>query len=138
MGIHEAYAKRLLRGVFGDRFDDAERAIRDDPVVGTSGIKIDGVIDSQVAVEIVSGTAKVVAADADRLLRHPLPFKLLVIVPVGQHNPETARQRAILNMSRQVDASRFRVVALQGTGHNPLQQQDLEHLRAELLNWPRI
>jgi len=131
---HEAYAKSVLRAVFGNRFTDKD--LRSNPVRGKAGVTIDGVIDSRIAVEIESGTAKVVAADADRLVRHPLPFKLLVVVPVGQNNPETAAQLASQNMADQLDTSRFRVVVLDGTGSNPLFEQDVEKLRAELNGWP--
>jgi hypothetical protein len=136
MGIHETYTKRLLHALYVGRFDDSDAVICDDPAVGAAGVKIDGVIDSRIAVEIESGTAKVVAADADRLVRHPLPFKLLVIVPVNQQNPETARQRTIRNMSSHLNASQFRVVVLQGTGLYPQTGADLDQLRSELLDWP--
>jgi hypothetical protein len=56
--------------------------------------QIDGVIDSRIAVEISSGQAKYVNADASGLAANALPFKLLIVVPVNQHDPETAAQRA--------------------------------------------
>jgi hypothetical protein len=132
--IHEAYAKSVLRAVFGSRFN-GEAGLRGNSVPDTAGVTIDGVIDSHIAVEIESGTAKVVAADADRLVRHHFPFKLLVVVPVNQYNPETAAQLARQNMAGSLDASRFRVVVLDGTGKNPMFAHDVEKLRAELNAW---
>jgi len=61
--IHEAYAKQVLQAVFEDRF--SETGLSGQRVLHMAGVRIDAVIDSRTAVEIESGTAKVVAADAD-------------------------------------------------------------------------
>jgi len=110
--VHEAYAKEVLRAVFGERFDDRRgvRGLRDPNVAGRI---IDGVIDDRVAVEITRGTAKAIAGEACLLARHPLPYKLLVVVRGGAYNDSTARQAATNLLETALnDSALFRVVLL--------------------------
>jgi hypothetical protein len=91
--VHQRYAKEALQAVFGDRFSDRV-GIRSNQDPRMAGIVINGTIDSNIAVEIAAGIGKSVDADASRLARHEYPLKLLIVVPAGMHNAETAAVRA--------------------------------------------
>ncbi len=133
--VHESYAKEALRMVFGDRFNDrVGTRSNEDPSM--AGVIIDGTIDSNIAVEIAAGIGKTVDADASRLARHELRFKLLIVVPAGMHNAETAAARARDTLAGPLDSCQFRVVVLRGTGHDRRLAEDVEKLRTELNSWP--
>src|SRR5713226_2249489 len=134
--VHEAYAKEVLRAVFGERFNDQD-GVRGPRDPSTAGRIIDGVIDGRIAVEITRAAAKHIAGEACLLAQHALPYKLLVVVPGGAYNDETATQAATNSLHAALnDSGLFRVVLLAGSGHDPRHQQDQDIFDFDTVKWP--
>ena len=133
---HEKYAKEILRAVFGNRFSDlvGVRGQRDPNIAGRI---IDGVIDGQIAVEITRGTAKHIAGEACVVALHSLPYKLLIVLPGGAHDDQTATEAARHYLRRILNDDRlFRIVLFAGSGAEPKSDQDESMLRSSLEGWP--
>ena len=133
----ELYAKDILKSVFPQRFSDDRSITRRQQAPDAANRIIDGVLDSDVAVEISSGTAKQIAGDGCLLALDELPFKLLVVVPSGSHNADTASALAEICMRRILrDDSCFRVVRLHGHAGDRQEARDQATLRLTFDHWP--
>lgn len=131
MGVHEDYGKRLLRQLLGNGFTDWGQDVE---VAYQGGItaRIDGVV-KDCAIEIESRTDKQIRGSLVDLLFHPLPKKLLIIIPANMPNPEaTVRHcKAILqSLKRREDV--VRVVLLAGTGIQGEEERDAREIERAL------
>lgn len=138
MGHHDRYGKGLLRDLLGDRYHDgaaccAGRCCWVDYETGGGG-QIDGTIDSLVAVEIESRKITQILGALLKLLLHPYPKKLVVLLPAHIDNPALAKQQCEKILGRFLQADDFRVVLASGTGHKP-QTEDAEIIRNALREW---
>lgn len=84
---------------------------------GPSSARIDGTVDSTVAVEIESRTGKQVRGAILDLILHAYPKKLLVLIPKYICKHQVHECEFILN--RFIESDHFRVVLLDGTGNSP-------------------
>lgn len=82
---HDRYGKAVVRSADGEFSADADVVtVRFD----SSGFtRIDGVVGTDVAVELESRVSKEVRGAILDLVLHPHPRKLLVLVPVHMGNP---------------------------------------------------
>ena len=98
---------------------------------GTSCARIDGAVGSTVAVEIESRTGKQVRGAILDLILHAYPKKLLILIPkyIGKHQV----QECEFILKRFVDRNNFRVVLLDGSGHDPHLESDGLKVRTALL-----
>lgn len=79
---------------------------------------VDGVVGSDVVVEIESRVAKQVRGAVLDLLLHPFQKKLLVLIPVHMDPEMTAAQCRYI-LGKFLDPRNFRVLVLRGTGELP-------------------
>jgi hypothetical protein len=122
--VHDRYGKKLMKAIAGATFVDSGNSVRVQYAGQVSAI-IDGVLEGYCAIEIESRVSKQVRGALIDLLSHPLPNKLLILIPAHAYNPlGTAEHCAeILNRYRKPD-ERVEVVLLTGTGHNPRPLED--------------
>lgn len=118
---HDAYGKRILRHATSDAVELLGPPVEID--YGTSHpARIDGAI-GDVAIELEARVGKQVRGAILDLICHPLPKKLLVIMPVehvGKAVPEQCRNV----LARFVPESDFEVVVLKGHGHDERPRED--------------
>jgi hypothetical protein len=131
VGGHDVYGKRVLRSAAGDAFSDSGAPCRVDLGAGPGGA-IDGVVAPDIAVEIEARVAKQIRGALLDLICHPLPKKLLVIIPAHAQNPDLTAKQCRFILRRFVDDDAFRVVVLAGTGINERLEEDVELVRASL------
>ena len=99
MGIHDDYAKNVLRATFGERFSTTSDGVFSfGPGAGTG--KADGIIDGNIAVEIGVGSPKQIRASVLDLIFHPLRGKLLVLVDTPGHSTRRSVQQAATILGR--------------------------------------
>jgi len=108
----------------GNKFVDRGDLVRVGYPGGISAT-IDGVITGCCAIEIESRVPKQVRGALIDLLSHPLPKKLLILIPAHTYNPEGTAEhcRAILDRYRK-NSDQIEVVLLQGTGHDQKPDED--------------
>jgi hypothetical protein len=130
--IHDNYGKELLRQIVGDRFissGDAVKAYYN----GRISASIDGVINNCCAIEIESRVAKQVRGALLDLLEHPLPKKLLILVPVHMYNPEATVEHCKYILGKYKKEGQItKVILLEGTGNNPKESVDKEKIKDAL------
>ena len=98
-GIHDSYAKEVLRATFGERFTTTNDGVFSfGPGAGTG--KADGIIDGNIAVEIGVGSPKQIRASVLDLIFHPLRGKLLVLVDTPGHSTRRSVQQAATILGR--------------------------------------
>ena len=119
--VHDAYGKKILRHATSDTVELLGPSVEID--YGTSHpARIDGAI-GDVAIELEARVGKQVRGAILDLICHPLPKKLLVIMPVkhvGKAVPEQCRNL----LERFVPQSHFQVVVLKGHGHDERMRED--------------
>jgi hypothetical protein len=96
-----------------------------------SQARIDGTVDSMIAVEIESRTSKQVRGAILDLLMHPYPKKLLVLIPKWTGANTVNESKHIL--SRSVNPQDFQVALLAGTGDDPRKEEDVQIVSLALL-----
>ena len=89
-----------------------------------SQARIDGTVDSMIAVEIESRTSKQVRGAILDLPMHAYPKKLLVLIPKWIGVNMVNESKDIL--SRSVSPQDFQVVLLAGTSDDPRPQEDAQ------------
>jgi hypothetical protein len=85
-----------------------------------------------IAVEIEARAAKQIRGALLDLICHPLPKKLLAIIPAHAQNPELTATQCRFILRRFVEEDTFRVVVLTGTGVDERLDADTEIVRAAL------
>jgi hypothetical protein len=129
MGSHDAYGKAIVREAAGNGFRDYGLDVCVD-YGSRAPARIDGTVGS-IAVEIESRVSKQVRGAVLDLICHPLPRKLLVLLPVHMDAADTASQcRNIL--TRFLNPTDFRVVVLRGSGFEAAVADDARIVRAAL------
>ena len=118
---HDAYGKKILRRATNDSVELLGRSVEID--YGTRHpARIDGAI-GDVAIELEARVGKQVRGAILDLICHPLPKKLLVIMPVkhvGKAVPDQCRNV----LARFVPERDFQVVVLKGHGHDERARED--------------
>lgn len=131
MGQHDEYGKLILTKAAGCICDGPCTITR----YGDSFANIDGTVGSTIAVEIESRTGKQVRGAVLDLILHAYPKKLMILLPmyIGKHQVKECE--FILKWF--VNPDDFRVVLLDGSGHNPNVEGDVPKVRAALqaLGW---
>ena len=113
-GNYDRLGKDLLKLAAGPLF------IQDGPSVcisfgqGAGGARIDGTVANLVAVEVESRALKQVRGALLDLVCHPLPKKLLLILPVYAGNASIATKQSQAILGRFLDPAAFRVVCATG------------------------
>ena len=125
---HDAYGKRLLNGLLGNRYQAT--GVGTTVALARGSIQLDGIIDSKCAVEIEARNQNQVQVAIPHLLIHPAPLKLLVLIAVNLNNPEAtaADLRYLLARLKSPDDA-IAVVLLEGNGDNPKDVEDVNRLR---------
>jgi hypothetical protein len=130
---HDGYGKLVLRKAARADFRNVGPCVITS--YGKSCAHIDGTVGSTIAVEVESRTSKQVRGAVLDLILHTYPKKLMILIPmyIGKH--QVAECEFILN--RFVGENDFRVVLLDGTGHNPSEENDISRVKAALndLGW---
>src|SRR6266550_3605771 len=126
MGQHDDYGKLILGLATRCRNDTACIT-----TYGDSCAHIDGTVGSSIAVEIESRTGKQVRGAVLDLILHAYPKKLLILIPkyIGKHQV----QECEFILKRFVDPQNFRVVLLNGTGHDHHLESDVLKVQTALL-----
>lgn len=109
MGKHADLGVELLRQAAGPLFIDFGPSAQIEFGPGAGYAQIDGTVADLVAVEIESREPKQVRGAILDLLLHPLPRKLLLLLPVYTRDSTPTQARAILGRFLPEDA--FRVVS---------------------------
>jgi hypothetical protein len=126
---HDEYGKRVLRAaapgaaIYGP-------TVEIDYGVGQPA-RIDATV-ADIAIEIESRVSKQVRGAVLDLICHPLPKKLLVLLPVHMTNPEITAQQCRNTLNRFCSAGSFRVLVLKGSGSNPMLAKDTTTVAAAL------
>ena len=133
MDSHDQYGKRIMRAAVGARYHDGAACCTDMccsiDYQTAGGARIDGTVDSRVAVEIESRTSKQVRGAVLDLICHAYPKKLLVLLPVHMSNPclTAAQCRSILR--RFVSERDFQVIVAAGSAKDPKPSEDADLVR---------
>jgi hypothetical protein len=130
---HDAYGKRVMRDAFGSRFSD----ILTTEVNYGSGrpARIDGTIDSHIAVEIESRVFKQIRGALLDLLCHRYPKKLLLLMPAaGQIGPTAAKQCEFI-FAKFLQPGDYCVIVLSGCGSLQCLDSDISLVRMEVEKW---
>ena len=118
MGTHDAYGKHVMQAAAGDAF--TESGLQAAVSFGGNGqAHVDGIVGSEIVVEIESRVAKQVRGAVLDLILHIYPKKLLVLIPVHMHDVEKTAAQCRYILGRFLDRRNFRVVVLRGTGELP-------------------
>jgi hypothetical protein len=117
LGAHDAYGKQVMRAAVDDGYRDWGDSVCVDYAAGQPA-RIDRTVGISVAVEIESRVSKQVRGAVLDLICHPYPRKLLVLLPVQMSDVEIAASQCRHIMARFLNPADFRVVALEGSGHN--------------------
>lgn len=124
---HDDYGKAVLRAAAKDRLVGVDVKTGDPSL----GIRIDGVVDPGIAVEVESAAGKRVRAACLDLILSEHPMKLLVLIPAFRDTTIlAARSETIL--ARFVGREAFRVVALEGTDSNQRPRLDSKRVAAAI------
>ena len=130
---HDGYGKLVLRTAAGSDCRNVGPCVTTS--YGSSCSHIDGTVGSTIAVEVESRTPKQVRGAVLDLILHAYPKKLMILIPmyIGKH--QKAECEFILK--RFVREDDFRVVLLDGTGHDPSVDNDAIKVRRALsdLGW---
>ena len=131
MGRHDQYGKKVLMAAVGPAFQKGGPSAQVNYGDGNVG-RLDGIINTSIAVEIESREPKQVRGAALDLAWHSARKKLMVLLPVHMKAPsQTARScRRILRW----DAPRAnsQVVVLKGSGTRPALSADMRTIRSAL------
>jgi hypothetical protein len=102
---------------------------------GSSSARIDGTVGSNIAVEIESRTGKQVRGAILDLILHAFPKKLMILIPkyIGKHQV----QECEFILRHYIEPQNFRVVLLNGSGHDSCLEADTQKVRSALqeLGW---
>lgn len=131
MGSHEDYGKQVMREVAGSAYSDSGASVDVDYGVGRPA-RIDGIVGSDVAVEIESRVSKQVRGAVLDLICHRYPKKLLLLLPVHMTSPHTTAKQCRFILAKFLDITDFRVVVLRGTGDAPQLESDAVVVKAAL------
>lgn len=124
MGAHDEYGKRILLEATSGAVDQYGPGVEID--YGTEfPARIDGAVGESIAIEIESRTGKQVRGAVLDLICHPYPKKLLVLLPVHMSNPVVIAEQCRNILTRFVSADDFRVIVLDGHGHDPKPERDV-------------
>jgi hypothetical protein len=95
--LHDQYGKAVLKSAFPQGFDPRPSRVYFDRELRNAGTStIDGVIGSDVAVEVESRTSKQVSGALVDLAFHPYAKKLMVVIQKYGNSHTAAQCRAIL------------------------------------------
>jgi hypothetical protein len=130
VGSHDAYGKAVLREAAGDAYRDCGIDVCVD-YGSRAPARIDGTI-GPIAVEVESRVSKQVRGAVLDLICHPLPRKLLVLLPVHMMDPEDTAAQCRNILGRFLNQPEFRVVVLRGTGVRNAVADDTRIVRAAL------
>lgn len=124
MGAHDEYGKRILLEATAGAVDQYGPGVEID--YGTEfPARIDGAVGGSIAIEIESRTGKQVRGAVLDLICHSYPKKLLVLLPVHMSNPVVIAEQCRNILARFVSAEDFRVIVLDGHGHDPKAERDV-------------
>lgn len=134
MGTHDDYGKDLMRAVAGELYlmRGSQTTIQYN---GNISAQKDGVILNQCAVEIESRVPKQIRGALVDLIMHPLPKKLIIIIPEHMNDSKGTVEhcKGILEHFNRGNYQ-FRVVLLTGTGYNKKFETDIELIRNALIS----
>ena len=133
MGKHDTYGKKVMRKAFNSF--DSKTINRIVNYNDGGSANIDGVIGEKVAVEIESRASKQVRGALLDLIFHKYKKKLLVLLPVHQHNIYTTAKQCRFILGKDINSKNYRVVVLKGTGNKPQLNNDIKTIRKELYDW---
>lgn len=126
MGHHDEYGKRVLRLAFGSAFSDAAPPLC---FPGGGRANIDGVIAGQIAVEVEARNHKQIRGAIMDLICHPLPKKLLVLIPANANEAMMVPQsKYLLNRFLEKECP-FYVAVLKGKGNAETLGEDIPIIR---------
>ena len=136
MGLHDEYGKQVMQQAAGSSFSDWGFSVEVDYKAGRPA-RIDGTVDSLVAVEVESRVSKQVRGALLDLICHRHPKKLLVLLPVHMNDAAVTAEQCRFILERFVPTGDFRVLVLQGTGVSPQLEADVLATRSALrdLGW---
>jgi hypothetical protein len=132
MRSHGAYGRKVLSAAAGDAFLCGGPSVEVDYGSGRAA-RIDGTV-SDIAVEVESRTSKQVRGAVLDLVCHRFPKKLLVLVPVHMFDPPTCAEQCRNALARFIELKNFRVVVLHGRGGLEALSQDVDLVRAALID----
>jgi hypothetical protein len=118
--IHDAYGKKVLKEALGDRYDAKPATVPFGDGCGT--LRIDGTVDSDIAVEIESRASKQVRGAIVDIICHPYPKKLVVLIKKYGNNYTEKQCKELLR--RFAPNCSSEVVTLEGTGSSESLTQD--------------
>jgi hypothetical protein len=128
---NDQYGKAVLTLAAGPAFQTGVRDCRVSFPAGSADL--DGVVGCDVAVEIEARNGKQVRGALIDLFMHPYPKKLLVLIPSGNLNTETAAvQCEYILCQLRLPPALFRVVVLEGTRERPQLAADAGRVRDAL------
>lgn len=120
----DAYGKRLLRTLLGNRFQDGGPGTV--VVLARGSARLDGLIDGECAVEIEARNQNQVHVAVLHLLLHSAALKLLVLMRVNLNNPEaTAADLQYMLDRLRSEEIRAKVVLLGGNGDAQRESEDI-------------
>jgi hypothetical protein len=132
---HADYGKRVLERACGGLFQYYGPLLT---IPGT-GERVDGLIGNDVAVEVEARNTTQVRSAVPKLLRHPYPRKLLVImIPNLDYSLERARALAYecsFALQAQVGQDNGRAIVLAGFGDCEDFEADAERVRTGISDW---
>ena len=124
MGAHDEYGKRILLEATAGAVDQYGPGVEID--YGTEfPARIDGAVGGSIAIEIESRTGKQVRGAVLDLICHSYPKKLLVLLPVHMSNPVVIAEQCRNILAKFHSAEDFRVIVLDGHGHDPKPRRDV-------------
>lgn len=131
MGVHSQYGKKVMKAAVGSQFTDWGTWVEVDYGCGDPA-RIDGVVGSDVAVEIDSRVGKQVRGAVLDLICHQSSKKLLIVEPVQMTDPEVCAEQCRNILRRFLRPSDFRVVVLAGSGQSTCLDADAAAVREAL------
>ncbi len=123
--VHDQYGKQVLRAAAGDAFVEWGPQVEVDYGAGRPA-RIDGAVGGHVAVEVEARVPKQIRGAVLDLVFHPLPLKLLVLMRTQLANPGATADQCRHALARFVKPENFRVILLDGNGHAPRLESDVD------------
>jgi hypothetical protein len=130
LGHHDRYGKSVLKLAMGDEFSEHLGVCLE--FCKGSTARLDGVVGTTVAIEIVSCVPKQFRGALLDLLLHPYPKKLMILLPANIGNAVSAKNQCDAILTRFLDPSNFRVVVLKGIGGFPALAKDAALIKKEV------
>lgn len=89
------------------------------------GGRIDGTVDGDIAVEIEARKITQILGSLLKLLCHPYPKKLLLLLQANIDNPDLAQRQCNQILRKFLNQQDFRVILARGSGHDEHFEEDV-------------